>query len=41
LGIKVKAKSAEWYAKGIGVVKNESYDKEGKIQSHTELVELK
>jgi len=41
MGIKVKAKSAEWYAKGVGVVKNESYDKEGKLQSHTELVELK
>ena len=41
MGIKVKAKSTEWYAKGIGTVKSESYDKEGKLQSHTELVELR
>jgi len=41
MGIKVKAKSTEWYAKGIGTVKSESYDKEGKLQSHTELVEIK
>jgi len=41
MGIKVKAKSTEWYAKGIGTVKSESCDKEGKLQSHTELVELR
>lgn len=41
MGIKVKAKSAEWYAKGIGTVKSESFDKDGKIQSRTELIEVK
>lgn len=41
MGIKVKAKSVEWYAKGVGTVKSESYDKNGGLQSHTELVELK
>jgi hypothetical protein len=41
MGIKVKAKNNDWYAKGIGTVKTESFDKEGKLQSHTELVELK
>ena len=41
LGIKFKTKSMEWYAKGIGTVRNESYDKNGTLQSHTELVEVK
>lgn len=41
MGIKFKGKSAEWYAKGIGTVKSESYDKEGKLQSRTELIEVK
>jgi hypothetical protein len=41
MGIKVKGKSADWYAKGIGTVKNESYDKNGNLQSRSELVELK
>lgn len=40
LGIKVKASSAEWYAKGIGTIKNESYDKNGKLESHMELVSI-
>lgn len=40
MGIKVKAKNIDWYAKGIGTVKTESYDKNGNLQSHTELVEL-
>jgi len=41
MGINVKAKNIDWYVKGIGAVKTESYDKKGKLQSHTELVELK
>jgi hypothetical protein len=41
MGIKVKAKSVEWYAKGVGTVKSESYDKNGALQSHTELIEVK
>jgi hypothetical protein len=41
MGIKVKSTVNEWYAKGVGIVKSESYDKTGKLQSHTELVEIK
>lgn len=41
MGIKVRSKSVEWYAKGIGTVKSESYDKNGNLQSHTELIEIK
>ena len=41
LGIKVNTKGIEWYAKGVGIVKSESYDKNGKLQSRTELIELK
>jgi hypothetical protein len=41
MGIKVRAKSMEWYAKGIGTVKSESYDKNGNLQSRTELIEIK
>jgi hypothetical protein len=41
MGIKVQAKSVEWYAKGIGSVKTESYDKKGNLTGRTELVEVK
>lgn len=41
MGIKVKGKSTEWYAKGIGIVKSESYDKNAILQGRTELVEVK
>lgn len=40
MGIKVKTTSIEWYAKGIGVVKMENYDK-GQLLSNSELVEIK
>jgi hypothetical protein len=40
MGIKVKTNSIEWYAKGVGIVKTESYEK-GKLQSYTELTEIK
>lgn len=40
LGIKIKASSAEWYAKGIGTIKTETYDKNGKLESHMELVSI-
>lgn len=40
MGIKVNSSSIAWYVKGIGMVKMESYDKKGKLQSHMELVEL-
>jgi hypothetical protein len=41
MGIKVQGKSVEWYAKGVGIVKSESYDKKGTLTSRTELIEVK
>lgn len=41
MGIKVQAKTVEWFAKGIGTVKTESYDKKGELTGRTELVEVK
>jgi len=41
MGIKVQAKTVEWFAKGIGTVKTESYDKKGNLTGRTELVEVK
>jgi len=41
MGIKVKSSIKEWYAKGIGMVKSESYDKAGKLMSRIELVDKK
>jgi len=41
MGIKVKTNNIDWYAKGVGIVKTESYDKNGKLHSHRELIELK
>lgn len=38
MGIKVQAKTVEWFAKGIGTVKTESYDKKGELMGRTELV---
>lgn len=40
MGIKVQAKTIEWFAKGIGTVKTESYDKKGNLSGRTELVEI-
>jgi hypothetical protein len=40
LGIKTQSKSKEWYARGIGTIKTEAYDKNGKLLSTTELIEL-
>lgn len=40
MGLKAKSNMVEWYAKGIGLVKSENYDKNGKLQSRTELVEM-
>ncbi len=40
MGIKANMKSVEWYAKGVGAIKSENYDKNGKLQSYTELVEI-
>lgn len=41
MGIKTKSNNTDWYAKGVGIIKTESYDKNGKLQSHMELIELK
>ena len=41
MGIKANGKNISWYAKGIGTVKSESYDKNGSLQSRMELVEVK
>lgn len=41
MGIKMHSKNFDWYAKGIGTVKNENYDKNGNMQSRSELVEIK
>ena len=41
MGIKVQAKTVEWFAKGVGTVKTESYDKKGELTGRTELVEIR
>lgn len=41
LGLKTKSRSIEWYAKGVGIVKSETYDKNDKLVSYMELIELK
>lgn len=40
MGIKMKSANIDWYAKGVGIVKSENYDKNGKLQSRTELIEM-
>jgi hypothetical protein len=40
MGIKMKSSSVEWYAKGIGTIKTESYDKKGNLMSRMELVSI-
>jgi hypothetical protein len=41
MGINVKMKGIEWYAKGVGMVKSESYNKDAKLQGSTLLTSLK
>ncbi len=41
MGMKTSTSSAEWITKGIGMIKSESYDKNGSVSSHTELVSVK
>ncbi|MCF8378751.1 MAG: hypothetical protein K9H49_04185 [Bacteroidales bacterium] len=41
LGLKTFSKTIDWYAKGIGVIRTENYDKKGAIQSRMELVEIR
>ncbi|MFO7721661.1 MAG: hypothetical protein R6V49_00405 [Bacteroidales bacterium] len=33
--IKSKSQGAEWYARNVGLVKSETYDKKGKLESYT------
>lgn len=40
LGMTTTGRSVEWYTKGVGTVKMESYDKNGKLLSTTELTEI-
>lgn len=40
LGIKANYTTKEWYAYGVGIIKSETYDKKGEIQSSMQLVEL-
>ena len=39
--ITIKASTVEWYAKNVGVVRSESYNKKGKLTGYTVLTELK
>lgn len=39
-GVETKSRNMVWYVKGIGSIKSENYDKNGKLQSRTELAEL-
>ena len=41
MGMETNSSSAEWLTKGIGMIKSESYDKNGKLESYTELVSIK
>jgi predicted small secreted protein len=40
MGMKIKSENIDWYAKGVGIVKTENYDKNGKLQSYMELIEI-
>lgn len=40
LGMKSTSSVNEWYVKGVGMVKSETYDKHGNLEAYTELVEL-
>jgi hypothetical protein len=41
MGMNIKSKAVDWYAKGVGIVKSETYDKKGDLESTRELVELR
>ncbi len=40
LGIKINTKGVDWYAHGVGLVKTETYDKKGNLESVLQLVEI-
>lgn len=41
MGIKTNMQTTEWQARGIGMIRSESYDGKGKLESFTELVSIK
>ena len=41
MGMNTSNKTTEWLVKGIGMVRSESYDKDGQLESYTELVSIK
>lgn len=41
MGVNTSSISAEWLVKGIGMVRSEDYDINGKLSSYTELVSIK
>jgi len=41
MGIKIIGKSIEWYSIGVGIVRSESYKKNGKMMGYSELTALK
>ncbi len=41
MGMNVKSRTVQWYTRGIGMVKTESYDKNDKIMATTELFDFK
>jgi len=40
IGIKTEVVQKVWYGRSIGIIKNESYDKKGKIQTTQELISI-
>lgn len=40
MGMSVTGKSTSWYARGVGMVKSESYDAKGKLLSTNELISI-
>ena len=41
MGIKTNMQTTEWQARGIGMIRSESYDGKGRLESFTELVSIK
>lgn len=41
MGLKMKFKIKEWIAEGVGMVRNESYNKNGKLMGYSELTSFK
>jgi hypothetical protein len=41
MGLKMTNKSTTWYAKNVGAVRTETYDKNGKLIGYTEMTQFK